>query len=187
MAAPNVVETKAAIVDSVRERLSSAQMIFSVPLSGLTVSNVYKLKNDLPESSTLMTVKNTLMRRAIAESGWVVAGEIAKESSIWIFVGDDVKGSVEAYKQFAKPLSHGDIKGGVMEGTLFDSEGVSAIAALPSKIELIATVARLINSVPTKIARSINLVPTKVARSVKLAFADGEGEAKEGEPTADGA
>lgn len=47
MAASNVIEKKEYIVGSVRERSSSAKMIFSEPLSGLTMCNVYELKNGL--------------------------------------------------------------------------------------------------------------------------------------------
>lgn len=172
MAGPDVIEKKSVIINVVKERLEKSEMIFSIPLPGLTVANVSQLKKDLPDGSTAMTVKNTLMRRAVAETQWAVVGDITKQSSIWVFVGDDIKGSVEAYQQFAKSLDRDPVRGGVLEGTLYDTEGVEAIAALPSKIELITKIARAVNMIPTKIARSIKEVPTKTARAIKLAFAD---------------
>lgn len=172
MAAPAVIERKTAIIDSVKSRLDSAQMIFSVSLPGLTVANVADLRHALPEGSSAMAVKNTLMRRAIAETGWEVAGPMLKESGIWVFVDEDIKGSIEAYKKIAKDLDREPIQGGVLDNTLYDEAGIKAIAALPSKLELITKIARAVNAVPTKLAVSINQVPTKVARSIKLAFAD---------------
>ncbi len=178
MAAPTVIEKKATIVNTVKERLNESEMIFSVPLPGLTVKNLSDFKKTLPEGTVAMAVKNTLMRRAIADSGWEVAGPILNESSIWVFVKDDIKGSVEAYKTFAKDLERDPIKGGVIENTFYDTEGITTIAALPSKIELITKIARLIKAVPTKLGVGIKAVPTKVGRAVKLAFAE-EGESEE--------
>lgn len=172
MAAPSVIERKTKIVDKVKERLENAQMIYQVPLPGMTVANVAEFRNSLPEGSSAMSVKNTLMRRAISESDWEVAGPMLKESGIWVFVDEDIKGSIEAYKKLAKELNREPIQGGVLEKILYDEAGIKAIAALPSKLELITKIARGLNAVPTKLAVSINQVPTKVARSIKLAFAD---------------
>lgn len=184
MGAPAIIKKKSAIVDKVKEKLNDSEMIFSIPLPGLTVANIFEFKKKLPEGTTAMAVKNTLMRRAIEGSGWEVAGNICKESSIWIFVKDDIKGSVEAYKTFAKELELEPIKGGVLEETFYDTDGISAIAALPSKLELITQVARLVKEVPTKLAVSIKEVPTKLARGIKLAVADEEkgDESAAGEP-----
>lgn len=172
MAAPDVLEKKVVIVDRVKERLETAQMIFQVPLPGLTVANVYDFKQSLPEGSTAMTVKNKLMVRAVADSDWEIVGPILKNSNIWIFVDDDIKGSVEAYKKFEKDNGRDPIIGGALEATLYDSAGIETVASLPSKLELITQVAILVKKVPTKVATSIKQVPTKVARAIKLAVAD---------------
>lgn len=172
MGAADVIAKKAVVVDAVKARLDASQMIFSVELNGLTVSDRDEFKKSLPAGSSSMTVKNTLMRRAIAETGWEVAGDITKNSTIWVFVGEDIKGTVEAYTKFAKDKEREPTYGGVLEGVLYDDKGIAAIAALPTKTELIAKFARLINMIPTKIGRSVNQVPTKLARSIKLAVAD---------------
>ena len=54
-----------------------------------------------------------------------------------------------------------------------DYVAVKKLESMPTKLELIATIARLINQVPTKVARGINQVPTKLAYGVK-ALADGD-------------
>lgn len=67
------------------------------------------------------------------------------------------------------------IKMGIFSGEVLDAAGVTAIAKLPTKQELMQRLAIAINSVPTRLGKSIKLVPTKVGRVIKLAFAD-EGE-----------
>lgn len=172
------IAVKAKKVQSVKDRLEDAQMLFSVPLDGLTVPQVLELKGTMPEGTKIGTVKNSLMRRAIADTPWVNAESLTKKSSMWFFVGEDMKGTVNAYTAFAKTAGREpDVNGGVFEGIAYDEEGIKAIAALPSKKELITKIAFSIKAVPTKVARSIKAVPTKVGRAIKLAVADGAAEA----------
>ena len=174
------IAKKAEKVEQVKALLANSEMLFSVPLDGISVSEVTKLRLSLPEGSSAAAVKNTLMRRAIAESQWETAGELTKNSSLWFFVGSDLKGTVEAYEKFAKDFKKEEIIGGVFEGEKYDSKGITSIAALPSKKELIQKIAVALKMVPTKLGRSIKMVPTKVGRAIKLAVADEEdGESSE--------
>lgn len=119
----------------------------------------------------MMAVKNTLMRRALQETEWEPLGDFTTQSNMWVFVGEEVKATLEKYAEFTKSLKRDDIRGAMFEGNVYDAKGVEAIASLPSKKELIAKIAISIKMVPTKVARSINAVPTKLARAVKLAVA----------------
>lgn len=165
-------EKKSAKVEAVKESISKAQLVFSVPLPGLTNAQMMELRRSLPDGVTCQTVKNTLMRRAVKGTEWEVANDICKNSSIWFFVEDDYKGALEMYQKFAKLHQRDDIIGGVMEGVLYDNQGVADIAKLPSKQELYAKIAMLIKAVPTKVARTVKAVPTKVGRAIHLAVND---------------
>lgn len=169
------IALKAKKVETVKERLSKCQMIFAARSDGLTVAQISKLRNQLPPTTTVATVKNTLMRRAIADSEWELAGEFISQPSMWFFVEDDFKGTVKAFESFTKELKREELKGGVFEGKACSTTEIQSIAALPSKIELITKVAVALKMVPTKLGKSINSVPTKVARSIKLAVADEKG------------
>jgi large subunit ribosomal protein L10 len=173
------LEKKALKVESVQERLQTAQFVFQVPLPGIAMSQISKFKRSLPEGTTMRTVKNTLMRRAIANTDWAVMGKLCKESTIWLFVDDDIKGSVAAYKMFLKENKREEeILGGALENTVYDGAGIEQIAALPSKQELYAKIAMLVQMVPTKLAKSVKEVPSKLGRAINLAFADPEGSAE---------
>lgn len=166
------IAKKAKKVEAAKACLEGTTMMFSTPLEGLSVSDIFKLKLDLPEGTKCATVKNTLMRRAMEGTEWEVAGDLTSQSSLWFFIRDDIKGSVKAYETMQKELKRDDIKGGVFEGEKYDLSGIQAIAALPTKQELMQKLAIALKMVPTKIGRSINMVPTKLARAVKLAIAD---------------
>lgn len=165
-------EQKAVKIEVVKELLSKSHMIFSVPLPGITVGEMLKLRRSLPEGTTCCTVKNTLMRQAMEGTDWQVAGDQCKNSIVWFFVEEDMKKSIKAYEEFSKEYSRDAIIAGVLEKVLYDSKGVSDIAKLPSKSELYAQIAFLVKAVPTKLARSIKAVPTKLAGTIKLAVGD---------------
>lgn len=173
MASEKNLEKKQAKVSAVRTALEESLLLFAIPLEGLSVSQRDQLKDKLPEGTSAVCVKNTLMRLAVADTPWQVAESLTKQSSMWVFVREDMKASVKTYKDFMK--SEGlekEIRGGVFEGTLYDTDGVIKLSALPTKKELITKIAIGIKAVPTKIARSIKAVPTKVGRAIKLAVAD---------------
>ncbi|MFS8831560.1 50S ribosomal protein L10, partial [Synechococcus sp. R8-2] len=59
---------KAEIVDKVRSLLQASQMVLVIDYKGLTVAEMDQLRAELRKSdSVCMVVKNTLMRRAIAD------------------------------------------------------------------------------------------------------------------------
>lgn len=173
MASEENLEKKKAKVSVVRSVLNESLLLVSVPLDGLTVSNISELKDALPAGTSAACVKNTLMRRAIEDSRWNEAEKLTTQSSLWLFVREDMKNSVKAYKDFVKKVGRTDeIRGGVFEGEFCDAQGIEKVAALPTKQELITKIAIAIKAVPTKVARSIKAVPTKVGRAIKLAVAE---------------
>jgi large subunit ribosomal protein L10 len=174
------LEGKAAKVDAVKGLLDTSEMIFTVPASSLSVSDVQSLRRSLPEGTTMSVVKNTLFRRAAADTPYEEAtAELSKGANMWFFIEEDIGGSVKAWESFTKESGKQEthsISGGVIEGVAYDTAGVKAISKLPSKIELITKIAGSIKAVPTKIARVIKANPEKLARAIKLATAEEESE-----------
>jgi large subunit ribosomal protein L10 len=180
------LQKKVLKVETVQERLKTAQFIFQVPLAGIGMSQISKFKRTLPEGTTMKTVKNTLMIRAIEDTNWGILGKLCNQSTIWLFVDEDIKGSVEAYKKFLKENKREDeIIGGAMDEVVYDGAGIHEIASLPSKQELYGQIAMLVQMVPTKLARSVKEVPTKLGRAIRLAFAEGSEDSSNSDSTDD--
>jgi large subunit ribosomal protein L10 len=115
------------------------------------------------------------MARAVEGTDYEVAAtRLLKGANMWFFIQEDIGGTVSAFQTFTKENgkkeSH-DVLGGVIEGTVYDTDGVLAISKLPSKIELITKIAASIKAVPTKVARAIKAPGEKTARAIKLAIA----------------
>lgn len=166
-------EGKRKTVETVKGLLDTSDMIFTVPASSLTVSEMQTLRLKLPEGSTAKVVKNNLMKRALEGTPFEQpSGSFLTGSNLWVFIEEDVSASIKSYNEFVKEVgkkeSHGII-GGVFEGNSYDPKGVNAIGELPTKDELYAKIAGSIKAVPTKVARVIKAPSSKLARAIKLA------------------
>lgn len=160
-------------VEKVQGLLDSAQMVFTVPASSITVSQSQSLRQSMPEGTTVSVVKNTLMRRATEGTEYEEAtAQLLKGANMWVFIEDDIGASIKAWNAFTKETGKKDthsIQGGVVEGSFYDASGVEAIGKLPSKQELYAKIAAGVNAVPTKLARVVKAPSSKLARAIKLA------------------
>ena len=166
------LEGKKNTVAQVKELLESSEMIFSIPASSLTVPQSQKLRQSMPEGTTVKVIKNKLMARALDGTAYTAAADMLTGANMWFFVEEDIKGSITAYKAFLKDFGKKDshpLLGGVMDETLYDGAGVDAIGNLPSKQELYAKIAFSIKEIPTKVARAVKEPGQKLARAIKLA------------------
>lgn len=167
--------------------LQQSAVVFGVRYQGLTVKQIQDFKRTLPKETKMVVCKNTLLKRAAdSVEGWEDLKTAAKGDNAWLFVNEEsIAESVKAYTAFEKKLKEKlpreerekarpiDISGGVMTGQLLNYDDVKRLEKLPTKQQLIATIARLIKQVPTKVAVGIRMVPNKVAYGIK-ALADAE-------------
>ena len=143
-------------------------MVMAIDYSALTVPEITELRNNLyPTDSVCMVVKNTLMRRAIADKPeWGPIGDMLGGQSAFILIKGDVAAAIKAYRKFQKDSKKSDCRGAVMDGTAYNFDQVKAIGDLPSKEVLISQVAGGINALATKLAISVKEVPTSLARAI---------------------
>lgn len=75
MLSPANIAKKATKVDAVTSSLETGQTLFAAELSRLNVKQVgeFKSSSSIPPTTTTMTVKNTLMPRASADTKWIAA------------------------------------------------------------------------------------------------------------------
>jgi large subunit ribosomal protein L10 len=159
-------------VAQIKDLLESSQMIFTIPAGSMTVTQSQKLRQAMPEGTTASVVKNTLMERAVQGTEYESATSMLTGPNMWFFIQEDIGGTIKAYNAFVKEIGKKEshpILGGVIESTVYDSDGVEAIGKLPSKDELYAQIAGSIKGIPTKLARVIKAPNSKLARAIKLA------------------
>lgn len=162
------LEDKQAIVADLKQELSESQLAVIIDYKGLTVAEISDLRGRLRESGAVCKIaKNTLMRKAIeGDDNWAAMTEFLAGNSAFILLKEDLSGPIKAYQGFQKDTKKTELRGGVMEGRPLTEDDIEAVTKLPTKPELMARIAGMLNANTTKLARGINAVPTKLARGI---------------------
>jgi large subunit ribosomal protein L10 len=139
--------------------------------AGLTVAQMQVLRKQAKLSGTTVKVaKNRLAKIALEGTDVASIGPLLTGPTLIAYSGDPVAASKVAV-DFAKGHEAFVILGGAMGKTVLDPNGVKALAALPSLVELRAKIVGLVQAPATKIAQVINAPAAKLARVVQ-AYAD---------------
>lgn len=107
---------------------------------GVNVGQITAFRSQLQEASgTYRVVKNTLARRAITETTFQDLGQFLVGPTGIVFCPGDPMESAKVVKKFVGETNGAlKIKGGIVDGTIFDAKGIEKVATLPSRQELLA-------------------------------------------------
>lgn len=153
------VELKQPIVQEISENIKDAQSVVVVDYRGLTVAEDTQLRKALREAGVSYKVyKNTLVNRAIAGTEFESLKESLEGPSAFAISKDDATAPARILAKFAKTAPALEIKAGVVEGNFFDAEGMKAIAAVPSREELLSKLLGSLQSPITNLARVLNQI-----------------------------
>jgi large subunit ribosomal protein L10 len=134
--------------------------------SGLTVAQMQNLRKQMKlAGGTVKVTKNRLAKIALDGTDAAAVIPLLKGPTVIAFSGDPIAAPKVA-SDFAKAHEKFVILGGAMGKTALDSNGIKALAALPSLDELRAKIVGLIQAPATKIAQVITAPAAKVARVV---------------------
>jgi large subunit ribosomal protein L10 len=128
---------KEALVAELREKLGEATAVVITEYRGLKAGDLVSLRSGLREANVeLRVVKNTLLRRASEGTPLHdLALKLEGPNAVALAFGEPTE-AAKKLDASAKGLELFNLKGGVIESMVLDSEQVAAIAKLPSKIEL---------------------------------------------------
>lgn len=160
------LDDKKAVVAEVSARLVNAQAVIVAEYRGLEVGQVTALRAKARESGVYLRVlKNTLVRRAVA--GTPFEGLASQMLGPLIYgISSDPVAPAKVLQEFAKTNDKLVIKGGAMPGYVMDAAGVKALASMPSREELLATLLGTMQAPVTKFVQTLNEVPGKFVRTV---------------------
>lgn len=127
-------------VAEIKEKLEKSQAVILSSYQGLTVEEDTQLRKTLREAGVEYRVyKNTLVTLAARELGMDTGIEKYLEGPVSIAFGyDDATAPARILNDFAKDHNKLELKAGIVEGQLFDTEEVKKLATIPSKEVLIA-------------------------------------------------
>jgi len=156
------VELKQPIVAEISEAVKDAASVVLVDYRGLTVEQDTALRKSLREAGvTYKVYKNTMMVRAFEGTDFAQLGEYLEGPSAIAISKTDATAPAREIAKFAKTAPKLEIKGGVVEGTLYDAKGMENIATIPSRDELLSKLLGSLQSPITNFARVIKQVAEK--------------------------
>lgn len=171
---------KVAVVEEVRERLSSSKAILVTEYRGIDVGGMATLRRSLTEAGGQYKVyKNTLVRLATRELGLELDDLFTGPTAI-AFVPEDSDADpvtvAKALKTFGKDNPNLVMKGGLLGERLLSSEDASALADIASREELLARLARDLAAPMQKFATLLQALPQNLAYGLQ-ALVDQQGGA----------
>lgn len=160
------LEQKQAVVSEIAAQLAKAQAVIVAENRGLSVEAVTGLRAKARTSGLYLRVlKNTLARRAVKGTPFESLTDQLAGPLMYGIAQDPVSGA-KVLAEFAKENERFVIKCGAMANAAMSAADVKALAALPSRQELLATLVATLQAPIAKLARTLNEVPGKFARSL---------------------
>jgi len=156
-------EEKAKIVLEIKEKLDKASSIYLADFTGLNVPQVNEMRDEFHNAKVEYRVlKNTLLRRALMESGnskfseqaELIIGQLRGPTGV-IFAYDDPIVAAKIIKKFKDKLDKPKLKLAVVENVAYEGKELGTLASLPGRKEIIASI---ISSLQSPVAGIINCI-----------------------------
>jgi len=161
------LEAKKAVVEQVNAVANGAVSVGVAEYRGLNVGQMTNLRNAAMDADvSLRVVKNTLAKRALAETGCECITPVLSGPVILGFSQEDPGAVARVFRDFIKDNEALVVKGLGVSGEFIDADQLKRIASLPTKDQAISMLMALMLAPTEKLVRTLNEVPTKLTRVV---------------------
>jgi len=135
------------------ELLKQSNAVFMTEYMGLSVKRLQELRAAVNKSDgTLLVTKNTLMLRALQQTGKPAPADQLTGQLATGFAMDEAPSLAKALTEFLKSEEMISVKFGIMDDKILSAEEVLALAKLPSLEELRAQILGMIQAPARNIA-----------------------------------
>ena len=156
---------KKEIVAEVSDVASQALSVAVAEYRGLEVAELTELRIKAREQGVyLKVVRNTLAKRALAESKFADIDSALTGPLIYGFSMEAPGGAARLFKDFAKSNDKLKVTALSIGSGLLGPEKLDAVASLPTRDEALAKLLATFKAPVGKFVRTINEVPTKFVR-----------------------
>lgn len=168
-------EAKKAIAEEIIEKIKNSKSVVFVDYNKLTVAETGELRKKCKQAGCEYKVyKNTLLRKAFNELGFNQFDNDLNGPTAVAFAGDETaaaKVMVAASKDYADKIN---LKSAFVDNSYVDKNGVKALAAMPSREELVA---KMLGSMQAPIANFAGVLNNLLSGIVRVL--DGIAKSKE--------
>ncbi|NLO86085.1 MAG: 50S ribosomal protein L10 [Clostridiales bacterium] len=163
------LELKKQVVSEIVKKFQDAQSVMIVQYSGLTVEQVTGLRAQFRDNGVeYVVLKNTLVRRALAELNIVGLDDVLNGPSAFAFGMSDPVSPAKIVNDFIKKSKSEalSIKAGLLGAEIMTDDQIHALAEMPSREMLLA---RLVGSLQSSIAGFVRVLDAIAKKDAEVA------------------
>ena len=150
------VELKQPVVAEISEVIKDAQSVVVVDYRGLTVEQDTELRKALrAEGISYKVYKNTMMNFAFKGTDCEPLCQVLEGPNAIAVSKTDATAPARILAKFAKNVPALELKAGIVEGGFYDAKGITAVAEVPSREELLG---KLLGSIQSPIANFARVI-----------------------------
>ena len=154
---------KEKVVEELGQIFESSGVVVVSHYEGLTVAEMQDLRAQMREAGgSVRVAKNRLARIALEGTPCEGIADLMTGMTVLSYSEDPVA-AAKVSEAFAKKNSKLAILGGAMGSTILDRDGVKAVSEMPSREELIASIAGCIGAPASNIAGAIGAPASNIA------------------------
>lgn len=143
-------------VKDLSESLSRAKAVYFTEYHGLDVGEITKLRSEFYKVDVDYKVaKNTLIKLAAKDNKIEVVDDLLKGSTALAIAYDEPVSPAKVIKEFKKNNDLPEVKGILFDGEFIPGAEYNRLADLPSKEELLAKLAAMLNSPLQKLVSTL--------------------------------
>lgn len=121
----------------------------------------------LKKGIRLFVVKNSLFRKALANKEMGAAGEMFSGPCTLAYGGDSIVDLAKEIVDWKKKIKVLDIKGAYLEGSILDQDGAVSLSKMPTRMELLSTLAGTVLSPARNVAGAVMSPASTIAGCLK--------------------
>jgi large subunit ribosomal protein L10 len=159
---------KASIVADVQTKLKNSPFLLIADYSGMQVKHFEELRTRLAGvGAECHVVKNSFVKRAIKDLGLPELNDALTGQTAMVTGESDICAAAKVLKTFVAEFTKPPVKAGILDNAILSAEQVQALADLPSREVLQATLLGLLLAPATSLVRVLNEPGTSLARVLK--------------------
>jgi len=161
------LEDKKRIVSEVNKAAGSALSAVVADYRGVNVEDMTVLRRNARENGVyLRVVRNTLLKRAVADTEFECIQEVLAGPTILALSQEDPGAAARVLKDFAGEQDDFEIKALSVGGKLLAASQIDVLAKLPTLEQARSMLMSVMLAPVTKLARTVNEVPARLTRAV---------------------
>jgi len=154
---------KEAVIGELGQIFTDSGVVVVSRYTGLTVAEMTDYRLRMTEAGGVVRVaKNRLAKIALKDTQCESIGDLLSGMVVFAYSEDPVA-AAKATQAFAKDNEKLVILGGSMGDTMLDAAGVKAVAAMPSREEVLASIAACLGAPASDIAGAIGAPASNIA------------------------